>query len=112
MEAVFPIGPLGVPITHEGEFDGPAQQMPRFVIKKENGRKIQTANFLDPIFTNVSAVVQGHQRDMFEKDLALSTVHNPLASNHLPTRLFGASKEFVAEERGDEYEIKDMAMKP
>jgi hypothetical protein len=112
MEAVFPIGPLGVPITREDELDGPAQHMSRFAIKKLNGREIQTANFLDPRFANVSAVVQGHQRHMFEKDLVLSTVHNPLASNPLPTSLFGTCKEFVAEERGDEYEIKDVAMNP
>jgi hypothetical protein len=43
--------------------------------------------------------------------LALSMVHNPLASNPLSTGLFGVYKEFVAEERGDEYMIKDVAMK-
>ena len=110
MEAVFPIGPLGVPITREGKPDGPAQHMPRFALKKVNGSEIQTANFLDPLFANVSAVIQGHQKDMFEKDLVLSTVHNPLTSNPLPTSLFGTRKEFVAEERGDEYQIKNVAM--
>jgi hypothetical protein len=111
MEAVFPIGPLAVPITHDGKLHGPAQHMPRFALEKVNGREIQTANFLDPLFANVSAVMQGHQKDMFERDLVLSTVHNPLASNPLPTNLFGIYKEFVAEERGDEYQIKDVAMK-
>ncbi len=112
MEAVFPIGPLGVPITHEGKIDGPAQHISRFAVKKLNGSEIQTANFLDPRFANVSAVVQGHQKDMFEKDLVLSTVHNPLASNPLPISLFGTCREFVSEERGDGYEIKDVAMNP
>ena len=110
LEAVFPIGPLGVPITREGKQDGPAQHMPRFALKKVNGSEIQTANFLDPRFANVSAVVQGHQKDMFKRDLVLSTVHNPLTSNPLPTSLFGTRKEFVAEERGDEYQIKNVAM--
>lgn len=110
MEAVFPIGPLGVPITREGKPDGPAQHMPRLALKKVNGREIQTANFLDPRFANVSAVVQGHQKDMFKRGLVLSTVHNPLTSNPLPTSLFGTCKEFVAEERGDEYQIKNVAM--
>jgi hypothetical protein len=111
MEALFPIGPLGVPITREGKLDGSAQHMPRFAVKKANGREIQTANFLDPLFANVSAVVQGHQKDMFEQDLVLSTVHNPLASNPLPTGLFGTYTEFVAEERGNEYQIGNAAMK-
>ncbi len=110
LEAVFPIGPLGVPITWEGKPDGPAQHMPQFALKKVNGSEIQTANFLAPRFANVSAVVQGHQKDMFKRDLVLSTVHNPLTSNPLPTSLFGTCKEFVAEERGDEYQIKNVAM--
>ncbi len=111
MEAVFPIGPLGVPITPEGKLDGPAQHMPRFALKKASGSEVQPGYFLDPRFANVSAVVQGHQRDMFKRDLVLSAVHNPLASNPLPTGLFGVYNEFVAEERADEYEIKNVAMK-
>lgn len=110
MEAVFPIGPLGVPITREGKLDGPAQHMPRFALKKVNGSEIQTANFLNPRFANVSAVMQGHQKDMLKKDLLLSTAHNPLASNPLPTSLFGTRAEFVAEKRGDEYQLKNVAM--
>jgi hypothetical protein len=135
MEAVFPIGPVGVPITQGGELDGPAQHVPRFSVTKVNGSEIQTGNFLNPLFSNVSAVMQGHQRHMIGNDLAgadsagcvtmpaghqrhmigndlaLSMVHNPLASNPLSTGLFGVYKEFVAEERGDEYMIKDVAMK-
>lgn len=98
MEALFHIGPLGVPITPEGKLDGPAQHMPRFALKKVNGREVRTGYFLDPRFANVSAVVQRHQKHMFKEDLVLSMVHNPLASNPLPTGLFGVYKEFVAEE--------------
>jgi type I restriction enzyme S subunit len=85
--------------------------MSRFALKKVNGREIQTANFFNRQYANVSAVMQGHQK-MFQETLVLSTIHNPLAQNPLPTGLFGTYKEFVAEERGDEYEIKDVAMKP
>jgi hypothetical protein len=105
MEAVFPVGPLGVPITAEGKLDGPAQHTPRFVLKKANQSEIRTANFLDPLFANVSAVMQGHQRDTVERSLMLATVHNPHADNPLPLGLFGVGKEFVAQQRGDEYEI-------
>ncbi len=111
MEAVFPIGPLGFPITREGKLDGPAQHLPRFAVAKASGHEIQTANFLDSRFANVSAVIQGHQKDMLANALFLSTVHNPLAKNPLPISLFGSCKEFVAERYGDEYQVTDMAMK-
>jgi hypothetical protein len=105
MEALFPIGPLGVPITNDGQLDGLAQHTPRFALTKANDREIQTANFLDPLFANVSAVMQGHQRDIFERSLILATIHNPLATHPLPVGLFGANKEFIAQQQGDEYEI-------
>ena len=111
MEAVFHIGPLGFPITREGKLDGPAQHLPRFAVAKASGSEIQTANFLDPQFANVSAVIQGHQKDMLANALFLSTVHNPLANNPLPISLFGSCKEFVAERCGDEFQVTDMAMK-
>ena len=111
MEAVFPIRSPRRSNYARGRARTTTQHVPRFAVKKLSGREIQTANFLDPLFANVSAVLQGHQKDMFEKGLVLSMVHNPLAGNPLPTSLFGTRKEFVAEERGDEYEIKDMAMK-
>jgi hypothetical protein len=110
MEAVFPIGPLGLPMTREGKVDGPMQHMRRFTVKKRSGREIQTANFLDPLFANVSAVIQGHQRGMFDRNLQLSIVHNPLAGNQLPKGLFGVSKEFVAEEQDGTYLVKNVAM--
>jgi type I restriction enzyme S subunit len=109
MEAVFSIGPLDVPISRDGKPNGTARHMPRHSIKKENGTDISTGNFLDPLFANMGAVMQGHQKDLFEKTLDLSVIHNPLANNRLPTGLLGARKEFVAEEQGDHYKIRDLA---
>jgi type I restriction enzyme S subunit len=110
MEAVFPIGPLAVPITRDGRIDGHPQNVPRFAVRKASGKEIETANFLTPIFAGVSAVIQAHQRHMHEEKLVLSTVHNPLAINKLPTGLFGAYKEFVAEEHGEEYQVRDIRL--
>jgi hypothetical protein len=110
MEAVFPIGPLAVPITPDGKIDGPAQNVPRFTVRKASGREIETAIFLTPDFVGVSAVIQAHQRDMHERGLILSTIHNPLASNKLPIGLFGANKEFVAKEDADGYQICDVRL--
>lgn len=110
MEAVFPIGPLAVSITPDGKIDGPAQNVPRFAVSKAIGTEIETANFLCPVFAGVSAVVQAHQRHMHEQKLILSTIHNPLAANRLPTGLFGSYKEFVAKEHGDGYQIHDVRL--
>jgi hypothetical protein len=108
MEAVFPIGPLAVRMMREGKPDGPMQHTPRFAIRKINASNVPTGTFLDPCFENVSALVQGHQKHMFQEPLVLSTVHNPLTSNPLPTGLFNAYQEFVAEEQGEEYHIRKL----
>ena len=112
MEAVFPIGPLAVSITSNGKIDGPAQNMPRFAVRKASGTEIETANFFAQDFAGVSAVIQAHQRDMHEKNLVLSTIHNPLAVNKLPVGLFGVYKEFVAERQDDAYRIRDLRREP
>jgi hypothetical protein len=108
-EAVFPIGPLGFQINSAGKLDGPPQHQTRDVLNKPNGSEIKTDNFLDIQFANISAVMQGHRKDMIRDGLILSTVHNPLARNPMQTGLFGIDGEFVAEERGDEMHIKNIA---
>lgn len=111
MEAVFPVGPLGVQISRDGKLDGPARNLQRPVLKKSNGSEVQTTSFLDEKFANVSAILQAHQRDMFEKELILSMVHNPLARNALPINLLHSCKEFIAEDRGEEFQIRNVAMR-
>lgn len=107
-EAVFPIGPLGVPISPEGKIDGPARHMPRFTIARKGASAIPTFAFLDERFAYISAVVQAHQRDPRDR-LLLSTIHNPLAINPLPLGLFGRVREFVTMPFGDEYNLADVA---
>lgn len=110
MEAVFPIGALAVPISRDGKIDGPAQRLPRFSVDKAEGRTIPTGYFFDPEFANVSAVLQAHQKDVFQKKLVLAAAHNPLASNRLPTGLFDVHQEFVAEPIGDdEFQIRQVS---
>lgn len=109
MEALFPIGPIAVPITREGKQAGPAINVPRLTVEKVTGAKISTANFLNPEFTNVSAVVQAHQKDMHERDLVLALIHNPLANNKLDATLLKARSEYVATEQGDTFFIANVA---
>ena len=108
VEAVFPVGHLGIPLTREGKIDGPAQHVGRYTLTKVNGQKIQTANFFDQKYANVSGLIQGHQKDFARNDLNLSVVHNPHASNPLPIKLFGAYKEFVIDIEGEDFKIRNI----
>lgn len=106
--AVFPLGPLAFPVTREGKFDGPARHLPRFTLPKDNGTSVPTYAFLDQRFSNVSALLQGHQKDLYGKDIALSLIHNPLASNKVSTRTFFCQREFIAQPDGDDYRLRDI----
>lgn len=109
LEAVFPVGPLAVPITPQGTLAGAARHMPRFAVQKVTGVDIQTANFLDPAYAGISGILQGHQKDVCNKPLVLDVIHNPLAHMPFQTGLFGAFKEFVAVETGEDYQLRDLA---
>jgi hypothetical protein len=108
IEAVFPVGPIAVPIDPDGRL-GQARNSSRYTVPKTSGKGIQTDNFLDPRYAGVSALVQAHQKDMYEKALSLAVIHNPLAAEKLPVGLFAAHKEFVPEHQGDQYQIRDVA---
>jgi hypothetical protein len=107
LEAVFPVGPLAVAITPQGTLADQAQHVARFAVRKPSGVSIETANFLNRDFATISAVLQGHQKDLYQKPLVLGTVHNPLAANPLPPGLFKPFKEFVAKEDGDNFTLRD-----
>ncbi len=108
MEAVFPIGAIAIPIEADGTL-GKAENAPRFVLSKLTGRDIPTGYFLDPRYSGISAVIQSHQRDMHGGALVIATIHNPLATVPLPHGLFGAYKEFLAEEKDEFYHFSDIA---
>lgn len=113
MEALFPIGPIAVPITPKGEQAGPSMNVSRHSIEKATGAKVPTTNFLNPEFANVSAVVQAHQKDMHEKELVLALIHNPLANHQLSGSALRPQKEFVATSQGgDTYLIEEVATNP
>jgi hypothetical protein len=102
VEAVFPVGPLAVPITPEGRLAGEAANVPRFSIRKPSGANVPTTNFLDSLYANVSAIMGTNRRDMINGVLPLTVVHNPLATTPLPRTLLRAYKEFVADDNGDD----------
>lgn len=109
MEAVFPIGPLAVPISQQGRPDGEAAPIPRHVIQKPNGASVPTTSFLDPCYAGVSAIMGGYQRETLNGALRITVVHNPLANVSLPTGILGAAKEYTADDQGDHYAIRLLA---
>ncbi len=106
VEAVFPIGPVAVPITPDGRPDGEPTRVPRYTIRKPNGAEIPTANFLDTYYANVSGLMGCCRKDMLSAKLPLTFVHNPLATVCLPRAILGADKEYVADDKGDHYTLQ------
>lgn len=107
-EAVFPLGPLAAPIR-DGKPDGEPASVPRYTIRKPNGKDIPTGNFLDPSYANVSAIMGCYRKDMVDGILPLTIVHNPLATVRLPREILGASKEYVADNKGDHYILRPLS---
>ncbi|MGE3701813.1 MAG: hypothetical protein AB7G08_23945 [Hyphomicrobiaceae bacterium] len=106
VEAAFPIGPLGVPISRDGEIAGEAKHIPRFNIRKHQTATVPTGIFLDPSYANVSAVMSAYQRDTIRQPLALTMVHNPHATAPLALGFLGALREYFAEQQEDGYSLR------
>jgi hypothetical protein len=106
VEATFPIGQLAFPITQDGQPDEPAN-VPRYEIQKSNNSSISTANFLNPCYANVSALLGCFHKPTLNPDyqktgkISLTLVHNPLAANPLPRGILDVEKEYIAEKEGD-----------
>ena len=98
--AVFPIGPLAVPLTKEGRIAGDAIYTHRGSIKKPAGAHVPTDNFLNSEYSGISALIGCSRRDMLDGQLHLIVVHNPLARNRLSTGLMGAETYYVAQKDG------------
>ena len=107
LESVFPVGPLSATVAPHGTLA--MRHTSRFFVRKNSAKQIETFSFLDPACAGISAILQGHQKDVYQRPLVLSQIHNPLARNRLPTGLFDASTEFVATEDGEFYELRNIA---
>lgn len=106
VEAVFPVGPLAVPVnTRTGEF-GQSYQSARFSIPSRRGSPVPTDSFLNPDYSGVSAVLGCATCHVPGGSLPLVLVHNPLALNPLPLGVLGAKTEYIARQVGDEIQIE------
>jgi len=113
VEAVFPVGPLAVPITQDGQPGGEPGNIPRHTIQKTDNKNtsidIPTGNFLDRDYANVGAIIGCYQKDMVNGALLLTVVHNPLARVPLPRGIFGANREYVADDEGGHYVVRPLS---
>ncbi len=99
VETVFPIGPLAIQQTSKGQLAGGVMHTLRYSVIKPTGAQVPTANFLDPEYAGISAVIGCSRRDMRDGNLHLLVAHNPLA-RPLPVGLLGAETEYVAQKDG------------
>jgi hypothetical protein len=110
VEATFPIGPIAVPISLDGQPAGEARRIARHSIQNANGAEVRTDSFLDPAYANISAVIGTVRWDMLQP-LPLTVVHNPLARVGLSRQILGATanKEYVADDQGDQYLLRPLS---
>jgi type I restriction enzyme S subunit len=108
VEATLPIGPLSIPLSKEGLALGRPENSIRHSVYNKNNAEISTEIFLNPHYSHISAVIGTHQRDIWNRPLHLSLVHNPLALNALEPKILGAAKEFVCEDNDTHYVLRDL----
>jgi hypothetical protein len=112
VEAVYPVGPLAIS-------NGSIQHSARLSVKKTPDVDVPTAIFLDPDYSRVSAVIGCARNHMLgnkqytedncsvdaqhylKDEYFLAVVHNPLAQNPCPQKIFGNFVEYTMKEEND-----------
>ncbi len=105
IEAVFPIGLLAISIDPSGKLKGEAVRMPRFQIQNKNNSAVPTDNFLNPAYSNISALMGSHRKDSLG-GLDAVLIHNPYAVHPLPKGILGAALEYEALVDGEYFTLK------
>lgn len=108
VEAAFPIGPLAVEINRETLETSGAKHTNRWFIEKDNGSNVPTDSFLNPDYQQVSAIIGSCAglNAVCGRKPPIAIVHNPIAENPLPVGLIEVDEEFIAEDKGDHYELR------
>lgn len=107
VEAVFPVGPIQVTIDRDTLETADRRPSYRPIILKKKKVPISTTSFLNPEYADVSALLgssAGFNAACGQRYQTV-VVHNPLAKNPLPKGILGADDEFVAEDKGDYFEL-------
>jgi hypothetical protein len=108
VEAVLPVGPLAARVNrNDGRVVDDAFHTTRYMIEKPSGAPVPTDSFLNPEYANVSAIL-GCSRSHMRFGLPLAVVHNPLARVPLKPGLLGADKEYVVNDEGEFYSLRQL----
>ena len=112
VEATFAVGPIHVSInrkTSEVTYSEPSY---RQHILNHNHSFVATDSFLNPNYKEVSALIATHvgveAASQPYPPSPLVLVHNPYAVNSLPKGIFNAEEEYIAENNGEYWAIKNV----
>ncbi|MBB6469476.1 type I restriction enzyme S subunit [Aminobacter lissarensis] len=107
VEATFGVGPMQVHIDRETLKAVGSDHQERFHIPKPNGASVSAYTFLDPAFAAVSAIwaVDVDESVLLGRVQPMAVVHNPLATNPIPTGLLPAQVEYRAVDKGDHFQL-------
>lgn len=112
VEVTFAIGPMQVTINRKTLETISTKPSFRSEVTNHNNAPVRADCFLNSGYKGVSALMATHASLEFSKKscptLPCVLVHNPYASNPLPTRIFGALEEYVADNKGDTWEIRNL----
>lgn len=101
LEAVFPIGPLAIPVNRKTGGIGKPVTSARFSIRNANGSPVPTTPFVDPNYAGVSAVLAYSRDRSSNPSLPAYVVHNPFARVPVPFGVLGRDvEEWYAEPVG------------
>lgn len=108
VSAVYPFGAMRVsfPISGDGEVTTDFEYQPH--VEKSSGEEIPTTAFLDPLFSNISAVIfdpRGLGAVRGRLGCEFVTVHNQMANAALPPSLIQRGREYVP--NGEELSVTD-----
>lgn len=110
VEAAFPVGPIQVIINRDTMETTGQRHSYRRIVKNRNDAEVRTDNFLNPAYSGVSAILgtPAGINTACGQDAPFALVHNPLADNPLPQGLLRVDQEFVAEDHGDHFDLRDV----
>jgi hypothetical protein len=112
VEATFAVGPIQVSINRKTSEVTHSEPSYRPHILNHNQSSVPADSFLNPNYKEVSALIATHVglEAAFQPcpPSPLVLVHNPYAVNSLPRRIFKAEEEYIAEDNGEFWTIKNI----
>jgi type I restriction enzyme S subunit len=112
IEATFAVGPIEININRETSEVRSAEPSYRSFVLNNNQSTVPTDNFLNPDYRHVSALMATHvgleAATQLSPPSPFILLHNPHAVNPLPHKTFKTEKEYVAEVKGEFWEISNI----